>query len=429
MSDRDWLADLEFTGIKLGLETIRRLTSALGHPERFAPAVHIAGTNGKGSTAAMVAEGLRAAGHRTGRYTSPHLVHLEERAAIDGLSVSAEALDRALARVRLAAADLRLPDGAPLEPTYFEVTTAAAFEVFRDAGVEVSVLEVGLGGRYDATNVVTPIVSAITTIDFDHQSYLGTTLEAIAGEKAGIVKPGVPVVVGALLAPALAIVEETASEVGAPFVRTTAACDVRARPIGGGRYEVLIRTAAAAYGPLPLGLRGAHQAANAAVAALVLEAVNASGLAVPAQAIEAGLRDAEWPGRLDLVDLGGRALLVDGAHNPAGARALAAYLEEVHPAGVPVVFGVMGDKDVDGMLAPLAGFARPLVITRAPGRRAADPDRVAAAARALPCPPEILVVSGIGPALDAAWDRATTIVVAGSLYLAGEVLALVGRAT
>ena len=422
MTDREWLARLEWFGIKLGLGTTFELVAALHHPERAYPVLHVAGTNGKGSVVAMIARALEASGRRTGRYTSPHLVHLEERFAVDGTPVSPASLDRALAAVRGAVADRALRQPGTPEPTYFEVTTAAAFEIFRDAEVQVAVVEVGLGGRFDATNVVSPQVTVITSIDFDHEAHLGRTLESIAAEKAGIIKRGVPVVVGPLDAAALAVVTEVARAAGAPMVTTAGSSRVEAAPAAGGRREVVIHTERGRYGPLTLALAGNHQVDNAAVAVLALELLDQRGLHVTTADIVAGLSDLRWPGRLDMRHLGDRSVLVDGAHNPSGARALADYLGEVFPDGLPIVFGVMADKVVEPMLAQLARFARPLVLTRAPGRRAADPETLAAVARSLALPPDVVVAPDIGAALDLAWRHGPTIVVAGSLYLAGDVL-------
>ena len=424
MTDREWLDSLELFGIKLGLETIDRLAAMLGRPERAYPLVHIAGTNGKGSVAAMMSTALTAAGHRVGRYTSPHLVRVEERAAIDGRAAEAAAFDRALARVRAAAGALDLDH----RPTYFEITTATAFEIFREADVDVAVIEVGLGGRFDATNIVLPSVTVITSIDFDHEAHLGTTLEAIAGEKAGIIKPGVPVVAGPLPHPALTVVVEAARASGAPLIRTDLLGDVTVHTLGDGRIEIRMRTAHGDYGPIVLGLRGRHQALNAAVSTVALEACDERGIAAPRDAIVQGLSAARWPARLDLIHLGARSLLVDGAHNASGARALGAYLRETHPAGVPLVFGVMADKAVASMLTALSASARPLILTQAPGRRAADPDALADAARALADPPEVIVERDVDRALSLAWQRGNVAVVAGSLYLAGDVLARIGRA-
>ena len=424
MTDREWLDSLELFGMKLGLETIGRLAEALGHPERAYPVVHIAGTNGKGSVVAMMSTALTAAGHRVGRYTSPHLVRVEERAAIDGRSVGPAAFDRALARVRTAATTLATDH----QPTYFEITTATSFEIFRDAAVDVAVIEVGLGGRYDATNIVAPAVTVITSIDFDHESHLGTTLEAIAGEKAGIVKPGVPVVAGHLPPSALDVVRRAASVARATLTVADDASELTARDAGNSRLEVHIRTRRGEYGPALLGLRGRHQAQNAAVAVLALEACGERGIGAAPEAIVRGLTEARWPARLDLIDLGGRSLLVDGAHNASGAQALADYLRETYPAGLPLVFGVMADKALVPMLSALSPWARPLILTRAPGRRAADPEALAEVARALADPPEVIVERDVSRALELAWQRGNVAAVAGSLYLAGDVLARIGRA-
>lgn len=420
MHDRDWLARLEFFGIKLGLDTITAILAELDRPHSSYRVIHIAGTNGKGSVAAMVSHTLTVAGRRTGRYTSPHLVALEERFAVDGRSVAASELDRALHRVRGAVATLMERSALDVEPTYFEITTAAAFEIFRQERVDIAVVEVGLGGRLDATNVVAPAVTAITSIDLDHEAHLGPTLAAIATEKAGIIKAGVPVIVGALKPEALRAVATIAAAKGAPLVQSDAA-GIDIDRSGAGQYQVTVRTNRGTYGPVDLGLRGRHQIGNAVIAALVLEQLPAD-LAIDRTAVETGLRDVRWPGRLDLVAVGERTVLVDGAHNPAGARALASYLSEANPHGLPVVFGVMADKHAREMLAELLPFARPLIVTRAPGARAADPQRLASMFAEAPA--TIVVEPSIERALATAWSANDAIAVAGSLYLAGEVYRL-----
>ena len=423
MTEREWLARLEWFGIKLGLDTIGDLTAALGHPERAYRVVHVAGANGKGSVVAMIERALRASNLRTGRYTSPHLVHLEERFAVDGRPVEPAELDRALAVVHgvvdaRASAHPELP-----EPTYFEVTTAAAFEIFRSRHVDVAVVEVGLGGRFDATNVVLPMLSVITSIDFDHEAHLGTTLAAIAAEKAGIIKPFVPVVAGSLAGEALEIVEQTAGRVQAPLHQAARECAVQSRATGDGRREARFETPRSSYGPVTLSLRGAHQVDNAGVAVVALEYLAAAGIPLDRGAIVTGLADAHWPGRLQRVTIGERAVIVDGAHNPSGARALADYLRETHESGLPIVFGVMADKAIDPMIEALAPFARPLVVTAPPGRRATPAaDLAARAARAMP-PERVIAEPDVARALEIAWGHGREIVVAGSLYLAGDVLA------
>ena len=403
-----WLLALEQFGIKFGLENISTIVARLGHPERAFRSVHIAGTNGKGSVTAMVDAALRAAGHRSARYTSPHLVDLSERFVIDGRPVTEDALAAAVADVRDAIDGLRADGGLDVQPTFFEVTTVVAFELFRRAGVDVAVLEVGLGGRLDATNVVAPpglVATAITSIAFDHQLYLGTTLREIALEKAGIIKPGVPVVVGPLGQEAEAAIDEVAASRGAHVIRATAAdCD-----------------------GMTVGLEGAHQRSNAAVAVRLLQLLDARGVAVPAGAIEAGLAHPQWPGRLDVRRLAdGRELLLDAAHNPAGAASLASYLQAEGGEPRPLVFAAMRDKDVAGMFAALLPAVGRLIVTRASNARSADPESLAeqahAAAPALP----IAIVPDLAGALDAAWRGAPRIVVAGSIFLLGDVMKRIG---
>jgi dihydrofolate synthase/folylpolyglutamate synthase len=354
----------------------------------------------------MVDAALRAAGHRSARYTSPHLVDLSERFVIGGRPVDQRDLANAVADVRTVIDGLRAAGVLTVQPTFFEVTTAVAFELFRRAGVDVAVLEVGLGGRLDATNVVGPpqlVATAITSIAFDHQLYLGSTLREIAFEKAGIIKAGVPVVVGPLDPEPMEAIERVARERGAPIVRATAA------------------DAAG----LSIGLRGSHQAANAAIAIRLLEIVDRHGAPVPAAAIAEGLARPGWPGRLETRALGdGCELLMDAAHNPAGAAALASYLEG-EGAKRPLVFAAMRDKDVTGMFAALLPAVSRLVVTRASNARSADPDALAERARTLAPGLPVSIEPLISDALAEAWRHSPRIVVAGSIFLLGDVLKLV----
>ncbi len=400
-----YLFSLEHFGIKFGLDNITAIVERLGRPDRAYRTVHVAGTNGKGSVTAMTDAALRAAGHRSARYTSPHLVDLTERFVVDGRPVSEAALTSAASDVRDAIDALRADGTLPVQPTFFEVTTAIAFELFRRANVEVAVLEVGLGGRLDATNVVSPMATAITSIAFDHQTYLGSTLAEIAREKAGIIKHGVPVVVAAGLDPAARdAIERFARAQDAP----------------------LIEAHAADADGFALGLRGAHQAMNAAVAIRLLEVVDRAGVGVSAAAVAEGLRHPGWAARLDerrLAD--GRELLLDAAHNPAGAASLASYLR-TDPVKRPLVFGAMRDKDVDGMLRELLPVVSRLVITRPSNPRAAEPQALAARARALAPSLDVTTVDSIDRALADAWQRSPRIVVAGSIFLLGDVMRLLG---
>jgi dihydrofolate synthase/folylpolyglutamate synthase len=398
----EWLYGLEQFGIKFGLENISTLVEALGHPERTFRSVHVAGTNGKGSVTAMVESVLRVAGYRSARYTSPHLVDLSERFFIRGQDVDPDTLEEAIDDLRALIEDLRESGRLAVSPTFFEVTTALAFELFRRANVELAVCEVGLGGRLDATNVLVPEVSAITSIGLDHEQYLGTTLREIAVEKAGIIKRGVPVVLGPLESEAREAVVDVARSRGAPIIDATATDDVRR---------------------MTIGLRGAHQVQNAAVALKVLELIAMQGIALSRSAIAEGFARVSWPGRLDIRRMSdGREILLDAAHNPDGARALAAYLQTSPFAGAPIVFGVMRDKDIEGILRALEPVTGTMFMTRTSSARAAHPADLAATLQSIARSHSVEVVPSPIDAVAAAWFRSNRIVVAGSIFLLGDVL-------
>ncbi len=259
LSIRDRLLALEQFGVKLGLDNIRTLVEALGRPDRAYPSVLIAGTNGKGSVAAIVERALRAGGRRTGRYTSPHLVSLTERVALDGVPIDDDTFDAIAAHVLEVEAACRADGRLHAHATFFEVTTAIALEAFRRAAVDVAVLEVGLGGRFDATNVVSPMVTAIVSIDLDHTAQLGPTRAAIAAEKAGIARAGVPLVVGDMAAEPMAVIEDVCALAGAAVVHAAEGVEIElgSEPVG-GRAEVRLLTATRSYGPVRLGLAGEH---------------------------------------------------------------------------------------------------------------------------------------------------------------------------
>jgi dihydrofolate synthase/folylpolyglutamate synthase len=426
MTALEYLLSLETLGIKFGLRNIRALTDALGRPDDAFRSVIVAGTNGKGSVAAMTERGLRAAGCRTGLYISPHLVRLEERFLVGGAPVPADRLESSAERVRTAIGVLRANGILETEPTFFEATTAVALEAFRRAGVEVAVLEVGMGGRFDATNVVTPVAAAITTIDLDHESFLGHTRAEIAFEKAGVIKPGTTVVAGPLAPEALAVVRAACEERGAELVIAAEHVRAEARLDDEGRAVLELATPRAQYGAIRLALRGMHQAANAVVAVRLLEGLAGRGVPLTDAAVRAALADVEWKGRLQVVPLAGTRLVLDGAHNPAGAAVLADYLRAVHPGRVPLVFGLMRDKDARGMLERLLPRAAHLVITSPPTPRAADPPAVAATARSLAAVP-LEVVPDPVRAVARARELGPVVCVAGSLYLIGAVLGAIER--
>jgi dihydrofolate synthase / folylpolyglutamate synthase len=404
MNAAEYLDTLVQLGVKFGLETTRSLCAGLGHPERAFPSVLVAGTNGKGSVAAYLDHALRASGLRVGRYTSPHLVRVNERIVVDGRPVTDDELDEDLARVRALAT----------VPTYFEALTVAAFLRFRAAAVDVAVLEVGMGGRLDATNVSDPLVSAIVSIAFDHEAYLGSTLAAIAGEKAGVVRPQRTTVLGPLPPEARQAVQNAAAACGARIVDAESGATWREGDHG-LRLVTPLRTYEALR-PLP----GLHQRDNLLVAVRVLEEAHAAGLRVDLEQAAAGLAGTEWPGRLQWI-LGEVPMLLDGAHNIAGAQALARHLAGLGP--FVLLFGALRDKAFPEMARLLFPLAREVVVTTPPAERAAPVDEILAAVHV---PTPCHAVADLDTALGLARERARgvgPVVVAGSLYLVGAVLA------
>ncbi len=395
-------------GIDLKLERVAVAAARLGDPQRVAPALHVGGTNGKGSTAAMLDAMLRAGGRRVGLYTSPHLVSFRDRIAVDGVPISEDEVVGGIARLRR-----DLDDARGL--TAFEVMTLLAWVTFAARGVDVQVLEVGLGGRLDATNVVVPEVAVVTNVARDHEQYLGDTIAAIAAEKAGIVKQGVPVVSGArgdaadVIAARAAALASPLSVLGRDF--TIAATDT----------ALTYRSTATTIDGLHVALAGRHQRGNAALALRALEVAPALGVA--AAAMRTGLAAVRWPGRLQVVRRAPDVIL-DGAHNPAGTDVLVEEMRAL-AAGrrLRVLFGVMRDKAWPQMLRALDAIAIELVVTRPRQTRSADPNEVAAAA-----PRPVCVVDDPALAYEqlvARSAREDVVLVTGSLFLVGDVLAAV----
>jgi len=408
-----FLYRLQQHGIKLGLETMTVLMGRLGMPQTKYRTLHIAGTNGKGSTAAMTASILQAAGYRVGLYTSPHLVEFRERIRVNGEMIAESQMTQLTEQLQ----SVCQPD---LFPTFFEYTTAMAFQHFADSGVDVAVVEVGLGGRFDATNVVTPLACAVTTISLDHQEYLGTTISSIAFEKAGIIKQGVPVVLGRLDDDAWQTIRQVAQERQAPVFRLHE--DFRTE--GEGPAQFSYRGLGAQYDGLTCALEGRHQLDNAACALALLEAASPQGIAVTAEAVRAGLHVVDWAGRLEVVDHR-PTILLDGAHNPGAAKVLADYLTQSarsHP-GRPVVLvlGMMRDKDHRGFVEPLRGLVDEVVLTQADLPRSSTAQELRASLDGLLPHPHVM--PSLSDAMALARRLATLdglVCVTGSLMLVGE---------
>lgn len=408
-------------GIKFGLDSIRTLCAALDHPETAWPSLIVAGTNGKGSVTAMVAAVLTAAGHRTGRYTSPHLVDVVERVAIDGSPITHAQLGDAARRTLAAEAGCLAQGSLSAPTTFFEITTAAAFEAFRQARADVVVLEVGMGGRFDATNAADPLAGAITSIDLDHTRFLGSTLGAIAFEKAGIARAGRPLIVGPMPDEAASVIDLVARDRGARLLPAFAGVTADAAIGADGLTRLALRTPRDDYGTFTLGLRGRHQVANAVVAVRLLEAASERGLPITASAVVAGLSTVTWPARLERLELaGGKEALLDAAHNPAGTATLAAYLTDIGAPPCPIVFGAMRDKDVGPMVRTLGPHASRFVFCQAHSARAMPADELLAQARAEGVPVPMIAVAAPAEALELALRAADRIVIAGSIFLIGD---------
>ncbi|HKE28986.1 MAG TPA: folylpolyglutamate synthase/dihydrofolate synthase family protein [Bryobacteraceae bacterium] len=404
----------EIKTVKLGLERIRNVLDALGRPQDRCRFVHVAGTNGKGSTCAMIESALRAAGQRTGLFTSPHLAEPTERIRLDGRPMAAEDFTAAFNRVHKVVEELIEAGSIDMHTTYFETVTAMALLVFDDRAVDAVVLEVGLGGRLDATNVVEPALCVITPVDFDHEQYLGRSLEAIAREKAGILKRGVQAVFARQRPEAEAVLDRRAAELGIAVSRTSG-CEL-ARVQADARGSSFDFVGQRIYCPLA----GEHQVENAATAVLALWR-----LGVPPEAIRDGIAATRWPGRLELVSEHPEIIL-DGAHNPAGARALARYIERFYAGRqVRLIFGAMRDKAVEEIAGILFPLARQVIVTAPQQARALAPE----AMREVAAHPNLNVTGNLEEALEmvreAGEDEA--IFITGSLFLVAEARALLGH--
>ncbi|HTM47762.1 MAG TPA: folylpolyglutamate synthase/dihydrofolate synthase family protein [Bryobacteraceae bacterium] len=406
----------EIKTAKFGLETITALLGALGNPQSARRFVHVAGTNGKGSTCAMLEAALRASGLRTGLYTSPHLEKPEERVRIGGDAVTEESFAEALNRVH-AAAEALIRDGRiERHPTYFETVTAMAFVLFRQAPVDIAVLETGLGGRLDATNVVTPAVSVITRVDFDHEALLGRSLEAIASEKAGILKPGVPAVFSPQRPEAGAVLRGRASALGCPVTGaeewTIEDCrqDAHGSRFTARRGKEVVRVRC----PLP----GDHQVENAVTAVAALRVLD-----IPGGAIEAGIASVRWPGRLETVSTRPEIIL-DGAHNPSGARALVDFIRRFYcDRKVTLIYGAMRDKAVAEMASILFPAAASVIVTAPAQERATRPETILGLAGH----PDIRIAGSVKEALDQVRGAGPeeAVFITGSLFVVAEARRLI----
>ena len=404
-------------GVKPGLERIGAVLAALGNPQNNLAVIHIAGSNGKGSVAAICENALRISGYKVGRYTSPHLLRVNERITLDGQLISDAELDACSDLITV------IPEAAEL--TYFEFLTAAAFLSFRRAEIKLVVLETGLGGRFDATNVVMPLVSVITTISLEHCAVLGGTLAKIAGEKAGIIKEGRPVVIGALPDEARAVIGAEAKAKGAPVLAAAEIASVRMTKQTLYGQTVKVSLPDRDFPPTITRLNGAYQLENIAVALTALDTVSKLGVAIPDTAFTESLRTVVWPARYQLIEEEPPVIL-DSAHNPDGMRTLCATIRKTKFLGpVGLVIGTCADKDIAGSVAQITPAINRAWCVPVPSPRSVSPEQLSRAFSIQSQP-----VDSVETALELArtWAEINNglIVVAGSIFLAGQILELTG---
>jgi len=412
----DYLYHLQWFGNKLGLENIHWLLDQLDHPHDCYKTIHVAGTNGKGSSAALIASMLQAQGYRVGLYTSPHLIDFSERIRVDDAPISHEDVARLTRKI-----SQLTPSSAPLTPTFFEFTTAMAFLYFADWDVDVAVIEVGMGGRLDATNVVTPIVSLITNIHYDHQIHLGDTLEQIAYEKAGIIKEGIPTVTGTREEKALDVIVRICEERKSPVYRMGTDFTVE----GSSPEDFCYQGIQNSWDHLELALEGKYQIKNAGCAVATLEVISKFGLNISEESIRKGLRSVRWEGRLEKMKIpGGPLVYFDGAHNPAGAEALREFLIQVKEncgGSLFLVVGIMKDKDIQSILRPLGSIAERVILTQPDYHRAATVKELEEVIRPMGFP--FMLSEDVPDAISKAKNMSVPrdcICITGSLFTVGE---------
>jgi dihydrofolate synthase/folylpolyglutamate synthase len=422
----EYLYALQKHGIKLALSNSLALMTFMGEPHQKFRSVHVAGTNGKGSTSSFIASMLQAAGYRVGLYTSPHLVSFTERIRINSALITEAKVVELADRVRETARKAEGSEGtAAFSPTFFEVATAIAFTYFAEEGVDIAVIEVGMGGRLDSTNVITPLVSVITNIELEHTEFLGTTLTQIAGEKAGIIKQGVPVVTGAVQREVITVIEQEAAARMAEVYRLSK--DFMPGTIASQRAQIFdYRGIKASYEKLRINMLGRYQVDNACLALATIECLRDVGIIVDEAAVRRGLDQARWEGRLELV-ASKPDIYLDGAHNPASAQKLAAAVREMKPAyrRTVLIIGILQDKDCQGIIDALAPLADHVVVTKPQYTRAMEVQALASEIRKLHGSVE--TAETVREAIAMAGENVSSddlVLITGSLYMVGDARAV-----
>ncbi len=419
---RELAAPTQAAASKFNLENIAILAKSLGHPEQKYLSVHIAGTNGKGSTAAFLESILRRVGYRTGLYTSPHLERINERIRVDGEEIPDAAFADIFSRIHAVIEGLLADGTLRAHPTFFECVTAIAFLYFAEAGVRFAVFETGLGGRLDSTNIIIPQVSIITRIDFDHENFLGHSLREIAGEKAGVIKPGVPVIIAEQRDEARHVLLAKAHKSGAPVVETNTAFSIESSQMEDGGVRALVREIASGNKyQLNPQLAGRFQLQNALNAVAAVRVLQSQGFKIGDNAIEQGIATAVWPGRIEKVH-SNPDIYLDGAHNPSAARELAIFLEEnLRAKKLIIIFGALRDKAVDEIAGILFPLASEVIFTQPDTSRSISSSQLAEIAGHHAS--HFTIIPDAGKALESAIVQAApqdVICITGSLYLVGQ---------
>lgn len=422
----DYLYSLghEILSMKLGLENITKLIDYLGRPDQLFSSVHVAGTNAKGSFCAMLASIMAQTDLKTGLYTSPHLIELQERFRINLKPADREQIAASIEKIKFGIDTLLQRGMLQQRPTFFEHVTACCFNLFAENRVELAILEVGLGGRLDSTNVVKPLLSVITPIGLDHQQFLGRNIRSIASEKAGIIKNGIPVLVGLQKDEAYQVIEARARETGSKLFRLDSK-RLQSRLVGDAFWRLDLETENHHYKDLLVGLRGEHQVATAALAILAAEYLAQTGLSITAQQIAKGIEQAKWPGRLQMVATKPN-FFVDGAHNISGAEALASSFKEFgcfSTSRKTLLLSIMQDKDIEEIAQILLPFFDRVILVKRPDPRSFDPEIWTERLRVYNS--SISIAEAVADAIDLAYSvtpQDGLIFATGSLYFVAEIL-------
>lgn len=418
----EYLYNLKIYGMSLGLERIEYLLEALDSPHKELKAIHVAGTNGKGSVCAMISSILDSAGYKVGLFTSPHLISFEERIMIGGKKIPKDKVCSQVQRIKTVAEDMA-SSGKFEHPTYFEVVTAMGFSHFKEENVDYAVLEVGLGGRLDATNVITPLVSVITTVALDHMHVLGNSLSEVAREKAGIIKPDVPVITGIADEDILKIITEICKQKDCELYTSKehVVCTLKEASLDSQVFDLELKGFDARYDDLRIPLLGRHQLQNSQIAALAVSVLKKGSVHIPEKSIYEGFENTRWPGRLEIASKN-PPIILDCAHNPAGARALKASIKGLFTGKrLTMIIGIMRDKDIPGIIKELAPLADNIIITKPDIDRVALPKTLKSEAEKY-CT-DVMVKEKVAEAVEHALKNSSeqdVICITGSIFNVGE---------